>query len=109
MSDLSIEQAIDELRDLVRCRCHPGFKDRGLRDPSCDCDSAEAVEVLVRALPAVQPDAAAIREAARMLDDIVCGRGMFGIDPAQDLQWAMETAGAARALIDKPATKGGAA
>ena len=55
MSDLSIEQAIDELRDLVRCRCHPGFKDRGLHDPDCNCDSAEAVEVLVSALPAVQP------------------------------------------------------
>ena len=54
-------------------------------------------------IPAVQPDAAAIREAARMLDDIVCGRGMFGVDPAQDLQWAMETAAAALALIDKPA------
>ena len=51
-----------------------------------------------RALPAVQPDA----EAARLLDDIVCGRGMFGLDPAQDLQWAMKTAGAALALIDKP-------
>lgn len=53
-------------------------------------------------IPAVQPDAAAIREAGRLLDDIVCGRGMFGVDPAQDLQWAMETAGAALALIDKP-------
>ena len=57
----------------------------------------------IRALPAVQPDAAAIREAARLLDDIVCGRGMFGLDPAQDLQWAMKTAGAAPALIEKPA------
>ena len=56
MSDLSIEQAIAEMRDLVRCRCHPGFKDRGLHDPDCNCDSAEAVEVLVSALPAVQPD-----------------------------------------------------
>jgi len=52
---LSIEQAIDELRDLVRCRCHPGFKDRGLHDPDCHCDSAEAVEILARTLPAVQP------------------------------------------------------
>ena len=67
---------------------------------------ADELIAAIRALPAVQPDAAAIREAARMLDDIVCGRGMFGVDPAQDLQWAMETAGAARALIDKPATKG---
>ena len=53
-----------------------------------------------RALPAVQPDA---REAARLLDDIACGRGMFGLDPAQDLQWAMETAAAALTLIDKTA------
>lgn len=57
MSDLSIEQAIAEMRDMVYCRCHPGFKDRGLHDPDCHCDSAEAVEVLARILPAVQPDA----------------------------------------------------
>ena len=56
MSDLTLEQAIAEMRDMVRCRCHPGFKDRGLHDPDCHCDSAEAVEVLARALPAVQPD-----------------------------------------------------
>ena len=55
MSDLSIEQAIAEMRDLVRCRCHPAFTERKLHDPDCNCDSAEAVEVLVRALPAVQP------------------------------------------------------
>jgi len=56
MSDLSIEQAIAEMRDLVRCRCHPAYKDRGLHDPDCNCDDAEAVEVLANALPAVQPD-----------------------------------------------------
>ena len=48
MSDLSIEQAIAEMRDLVRCRCHPAYKDRGLHDPDCNCDDAEAVEVLAR-------------------------------------------------------------
>ena len=57
MSDLSIEQAIAEMRDLVRCRCHPAFTERKLHDPDCNCDSAEAVEVLANALPAVQPDA----------------------------------------------------
>ena len=55
MSDLSIEQAIDEMRDLVRCRCHPAFTERKLHDPDCNCDSAEAVEVLANALLAVQP------------------------------------------------------
>ena len=49
MSDLSIEQAISELRDLVRCRCHPAFTDRGLHVPDCNYYSAEAVEVLARA------------------------------------------------------------
>ena len=49
MSDLSIEQAIAEMRDLVRCRCHPAFTERKLHDPDCNCDSAEAVEVLARA------------------------------------------------------------
>ena len=56
MSDLSIEQAIDEMRDLVRCRCHPAFTERKLHDPDCNCDSAEAVEVLANAFPAVQPE-----------------------------------------------------
>ena len=55
MSDLSIEQAIAEMRDLVRCRCHPAFTERKLHDPDCNCDSAEAVEVLANALPDVQP------------------------------------------------------
>ena len=55
MSDLSIEQAIAEMRDLVRCRCHPAFTERKLHDPDCNCDSAEAVEVLANALTAVQP------------------------------------------------------
>ena len=107
MSDLSIEQAIDELRDLVRCRCHPGFTDRGLHDPGCDCDSAEAVEVLVSALPAVQPDAireAALREAVKALRDwqdnlILCGytETSITVGMAADVIFA---------LIDKPA-KGG--
>ena len=52
MSDLkwyhSIEQAVAEMRDLVRCRCHPAFTERKLHDPDCNCDSAEAVEVLAR-------------------------------------------------------------
>lgn len=71
MSDLSIEQSIDELRDLVRCRCHPAFTERKLHDPDCNCDSAEAVEVLANALLAVQPDTreAALRESAKVLAD----------------------------------------
>jgi len=118
---LSIQQAIDELRDLVRCRCHPAYKDRGLHDPDCNCDDAEAVEVLANALPAVQPahvnetpksehdaanmltpDATAIREAAdglrKAADDLdgYVGKG-YGDE-------YLELAD----RLDPPATKGAA-
>jgi hypothetical protein len=46
MSDL-VKQSIAELQDLVRCRCHPAYKDRGMHDPDCDCDSADAVQVVI--------------------------------------------------------------
>ena len=41
-----VKQSIAELQDLVRCRCHPAYKDRGLHDPDCECDSADAVQVV---------------------------------------------------------------
>ena len=47
MTDDLVKQSIAELQDLVRCRCHPAYKDRGMHDPDCDCDSADAVQVVV--------------------------------------------------------------
>jgi hypothetical protein len=46
MSDDLVKQSLAELQDLVRCRCHPAYKDRGMHDPDCDCDSADAVQVV---------------------------------------------------------------
>ena len=46
MSDDLVKQSIAELQDLVRCRCHHAYKDRGMHDPDCDCDSADAVQVV---------------------------------------------------------------
>jgi hypothetical protein len=46
MSDDLVKQSITELQDLVRCRCHPAYTGRGLHDPDCDCDSADAVQVV---------------------------------------------------------------
>ena len=43
---MSAEDALAELEDLVRCRCSPAYKNRGLHDPDCDCDSADSVAVL---------------------------------------------------------------
>jgi hypothetical protein len=41
------------LQDLVRCRCHEAYKGRGLHDPNCHCDSADAVKVVADDLEAL--------------------------------------------------------
>lgn len=46
MPDDQVKNALAELQDDVRCRCHPAYKDRGLHDPDCNCDSAGAVQVV---------------------------------------------------------------
>jgi hypothetical protein len=47
MPDDLVKQCIAELQDLVRCRCNPAYTGRGMHDPDCDCDSADAVQVVV--------------------------------------------------------------
>jgi uncharacterized coiled-coil protein SlyX len=47
MSDDLVKQSIAELQDIVRCRCHPAYKGRGMQDPDCECDSADAVQVVI--------------------------------------------------------------
>lgn len=46
MTDDPVKQALAELQDVVRCRCHPAYTGRGLHDPDCECDSAEALKVV---------------------------------------------------------------
>ena len=50
------EQALKELEELVSCRCHPAFKDRGLHDPNCNCDSKDAVEAVARYIKELEED-----------------------------------------------------
>ena len=46
MSDEELKLAMAELQEVVRCRCDEAYRDRGLKDPYCECDSAEAVKVV---------------------------------------------------------------
>ena len=46
MTDDLVRQSIAELQDIVRCRCHPAYRDRGMQDPDCECDSADAVQIV---------------------------------------------------------------
>ncbi len=45
--DDALKQALAELGDVVRCCCHEAFRDRGLQDPQCNCDSMDAVRVVI--------------------------------------------------------------
>jgi hypothetical protein len=47
MTDDLVKQALAELGDVVRCCCHEAFRDRDLQDPQCNCDSMDAVRVVI--------------------------------------------------------------
>ena len=42
----AVEQAVGELTDLTRCRCHEAYTSRNLGRVDCDCDSVDAVKAL---------------------------------------------------------------
>jgi hypothetical protein len=61
MSDEQLGQALAELGDVVRCRCHEAYRDRDLQDPQCQCDSMDAVRVVLARIEALERER---REAA---------------------------------------------
>jgi hypothetical protein len=64
MSDDLVKRSIAELQDIVRCRCHPAYKDRGMHDPDCECDSAEAVQVVADRIEELEAKAMKAANAA---------------------------------------------
>jgi hypothetical protein len=44
---IEADQVIAALQEMVKCRCNPAYKDRGLHDPNCQCDYASEVQVIV--------------------------------------------------------------
>jgi hypothetical protein len=45
--DDALKQALAELGDVVRCRCDEAYRERDLQDPQCQCDSMDAVRVVI--------------------------------------------------------------
>ena len=88
MSD--VEQAFAELDDLVRCRCHPAYKDRGLHDPDCNCDYADTISTIRAALSDERAHADAMAEAVNAMDgfavEIRDDRGRFYSVRAKDYE-----------------------
>ena len=64
MSDAKLTQAIAELQEVVRCRCDEAYRDRGLKDPQCECDSADAVKVVADRIKALTEQLSAARKDA---------------------------------------------
>lgn len=73
----AVEQSLLELQDIVRCRCHPAYTGRGLRDPACECDSAEAVKIVVERIEELQ---AKLAKAVGALHEIA-GKKTYADDP----------------------------
>lgn len=54
MSDADqASQALAELWDIVKCRCHEAYTGRGLHDPDCQCDSTDAVQTVADRIEAL--------------------------------------------------------
>ena len=45
-----VQQALAELWDIVKCRCNEAYTGRGLHDPDCECDRADAVRTVADAI-----------------------------------------------------------
>lgn len=63
MTDEELTLAMVELQEVVRCRCHEAYRDRGLHDPQCECDSAEAVKIVAIRIKALTKERDALRSA----------------------------------------------
>jgi len=59
----AVAQALAEIQDLVRCRCAPAYKSRGLHDPDCDCDSADAVAIVSDRVAELEAENERLRKA----------------------------------------------
>jgi hypothetical protein len=99
MTDDPVKQALAELGDVVRCQCHPAFKDRGLKDPQCQCDSADALKVVTDRMEALEAERDSFYEEA-MHHIELWGKALKGQDDA----WNDAIKAAAKAAGDAAVT-----
>ena len=85
MSDDPVKQAIIELQDLVRCRCHPAYKDRNLHDPDCHCEDADNVALVAARIEELE---AKLAKAVEGLDRIAHASDVYGVEANAEDQGA---------------------
>ena len=81
MSDAKLTQAMAELQEVVRCHCDEAFRDRGLQDPQCQCDSAEAVKVVANRIKDLTAKLAKAEDMMRSLAAMI----QHAIGPSKDV------------------------
>jgi len=82
MSDDLVKQSIAELQDIVRCRCHPAYTGRGMHDPDCECDSADAVQVVAARIEELETKLAkAVEALGRIASGEFSGRMLTSMPP----------------------------
>jgi hypothetical protein len=67
MTDI-VKQSIAELQGLVRCRCHPAYKDRKLQDPECECDSQDAMKIVSDHIDELELEVKNLRKALQIYE-----------------------------------------
>ena len=76
MSDDLAKQSIEELRELMRCRCHPAYTDRGLHNSECMYYMNASVKIVadrIEELEAALPEQ--IEWVKRLADDLNAAEG----------------------------------
>ena len=76
MSDDLVKQSIEELRELMRCRCHPAYTDRGLHNSECMYYMNASVKIVadrIEELEAALPEQ--IEWVKRLADDLNAAEG----------------------------------
>ena len=77
MSDDLVKQSIEELRELMRCRCHPAYTDRKLHDSECMYYMNAAVNIVADRIEELE---ARLAKAVDVLVQIA-GKKDFADDP----------------------------
>jgi hypothetical protein len=88
VSDVELTQAMAELREVVRCRCDEAYRDRGLKDPHCECDSADAVKVVADRIKALEAKLATCEKYR----DAYAEMGRIGTQAVRDLETKLAAA-----------------
>ena len=107
MSDKEkVQQALAELWDVVKCRCNEAYTGRGLHDPDCECDSAEAVKIVADRIKALTKERDEADDLAKAAFADGASNNIRLAETSYRVKWLEAKLAKAVAFLDKIATTG---